>query len=165
MRRMVWLAMVLVLAGVGLAQGKPAAKPNLSGEWKLNIAASEFGDVSPPTRQTEVVTQAGDEFAIAITMERAEMKQSYTLRFQAGGAEMPLAKGSFPEEAPFRILGVKGEWQGGVLVVTQRVSFEGAEGTVTVNYLLSADGKVLRKTSHVAMDAGTFDTKTVYDKQ
>lgn len=165
MRRMVWLAMVLVLAGVGFAQGKAAAKPNLSGEWRLNIAASDFGDVPPPTRQTEVVTQAGDEFAIAITMERAEMKQSYTLRFQAGGAEMPLAKGSFPEEAPFRILGVKGEWQGGVLVVTQRVSFEGAEGTVTVNYSLSADGKVLRKTSHVAMDAGTFDTKTVYDKQ
>jgi len=58
-----------------------------------------------------------------------------------------------------------GRRQGGVLVVTQRVSFEGAEGMVTVNYLLSADGKVLRKTSHVAMDAGTFDTKTVYDKQ
>src|ERR1700722_9060802 len=160
-----WLAMVLALVVAGFAQGKAGARPNLSGEWKLNIAASEFGDVSPPTRQTEVVTQAGDEFAIAITMERAEMKQSYTLRFQAGGAEMPLAKGSFPEEAPFRILGVKGEWQGGVLVVTQRVSFEGAEGTVTVNYSLSADGKVLRKTSHVAMDAGTFDTKTVYDKQ
>jgi hypothetical protein len=165
MKKMVWLAMVLALVGVGLAQGKPGAKPNLTGEWKLNVAASDFGDVPPPTRQSEVVTQAGDEFAIAITIEREEMKQNYTLRFQAGGAEMPLAKGSFPEEAPFRILGVKGEWQGPVLLVTQRVSFQGAEGTVTSKYSLSADGKVLRKTTHVAMDAGTFDTKTVYDRQ
>jgi hypothetical protein len=166
MRKMVWLAVVLVgLAGVGLAQAKAGAKPNLTGEWKLNVAASDFGDVPPPMRQTEVVRQAGDEFAIAITMEREEMKQSYTLRFQAGGAEMPLAKGSFPEEAPFRILGVKGEWHGPVLVVTERVSFQGAEGTVTANYSLSADGKVLRKATHVAMDAGAFDTKTVYDKQ
>jgi hypothetical protein len=166
MRKTVWLAVVLVgLAGVGLAQAKARAKPNLTGEWKLNVAASDFGDVPPPTRQSEVVTQAGDEFAIAITMEREEMKQSYTLRFQAGGSEMPLAKGSFPDEAPFRILGVKGEWQGSVLVVTERVSFQGAEGTVTANYSLSADGKVLRKTTHVAMDAGTFETKTVYGKQ
>jgi hypothetical protein len=78
---------------------------------------------------------------------------------------MPLAKGSFSEEAPFRILGVKGEWHGAVLVVTERVSFQGAEGTVTANYALSGDGKVLRKTTHVVMDAGAFDTKTVYDKQ
>ncbi len=165
MKKMVGLAMVLALVGVGLAQGKPGAKPNLTGEWKLNVAASDFGDVPPPTRQSEVVTQAGDEFAIAITIEREEMKQNYTLRFQAGGAEMPLAKGSFPEGAPFRILGVKGEWQGPVLLVTQRVSFQGAEGMVTAKYSLSADGKVLRKTTHVAMDVGAFDTKTVYDRQ
>lgn len=166
MRRMVWLAVALVsLAGMGWSQKKAGAKPNLTGEWKLNVAASDFGDVPPPTRQTEVVTQAGDELAIAITMEREEMKQNYTLRFQAGGAEMPLAKGSFPEDAPFRILSVKGEWQGAVLVVSARVSFEGSEGTLTSSYALSADGKVLRKTSHVVMEAGTFDTKTVYDKQ
>ncbi|HEY6414526.1 MAG TPA: hypothetical protein VIX42_12625 [Edaphobacter sp.] len=165
MRKMGWLAVVLALAGVGFAQGRAGAKPNLTGVWKLNVAASDFGDVPPPTRQSEVVTQAGDEFAIAITMEREEMKQNYTLRFQAGGAEMPLAEGSFPEEAPFRILGVKGAWQGSVLVVTERVSFQGAEGMLTANYSLSTDGKVLRKTSHVVMDAGTLDTKTVYDKQ
>lgn len=166
MRRMAWLAVALVsLVGMGWSQKKAGAKPNLTGEWKLNVAASDFGDVPPPTRQTEVVTQAGDELAIAITMEREEMKQNYTLRFQAGGAEMPLAKGSFPEDAPFRILSVKGEWQGTVLVVSARVSFEGSEGTLTSSYALSADGKVLRKTSHVVMEAGTFDTKTVYDKQ
>lgn len=165
MRRMVWLAVMLALAGVGLAQKKAGAKPNLTGEWKLNVAASEFGDVPPPVRQMEVVTQAGNEFAIAITIEREEMRQSYTLRFQAGGAEMPLAAGSFPEDAPFRILGVKGAWQGAELVVTQRVSFQGAEGILTASYSLSGDGKVLRKATHVAMEGGGFDTKTVYDRQ
>jgi hypothetical protein len=165
MRKIGWLVVLLALAGVGLAQKKAGAKPNFTGEWKLNVAGSDFGDVPPPMRQMEVVTQAGDEFAIAITIEREEMKQNYTLRFQAGGAEMPLAKGSFAEDAPFRILGVKGAWQGVILVVTQRVSFQGAEGTVTANYSLSSDGKVLQKMTHVVMDAGTFDTKTVYDKQ
>ena len=165
MRKMIWLVVLLALGGMGWAQKKAVAKPNLTGEWKLNVAASDLGDVPPPMRQMEVVTHAGDEFAIAITIEREEMKQNYTLRFQVGGAEMPMAKGSFLEDAPFRILGVKGAWLGAVLVVTQRVSFQGTEGILTANYALSPDGKMLRKTTHVVMDAGAFDTKTVYDKQ
>ena len=131
----------------------------------MNVAASDFGDVPPPVRQVEVVTQAGDEFAIAITIEREEMKQNYTLRFQAGGAEMPLAKGSFAEDAPFRVLSVKGEWQGAVLVITEKVSFQGEEGMLKASYSLSLDGKTLRKATHVSMSAGEFDTKTVYDKE
>ncbi|MCU1319201.1 MAG: hypothetical protein JWP98_719 [Edaphobacter sp.] len=116
-------------------------------------------------RQEEVVTQGGDEFAIAITLEREQGKQSYTLRFQAGGVEMPMAKGSFADDAPFRILSVKGEWQGAVLVVMEKVSFQGEEGTLKASYSLSADGKVLRKMTLVAMNAGEFDTATVYDRQ
>ena len=168
MRKIAWLA--VLLAGVttmGWAQGgaRAGAKPNLNGTWKLNVAQSDFGGVPPPIRQSEVVTQAGEEFAIAITLEREQSKQNYTLRFQVGGAEMPLAKGSFADDAPFRVLSVKGEWQGTVLVVTEKVSFQGEEGTLKASYSLSPNGKVLRKATHVSMSAGEFDTKTVYDKQ
>ena len=168
MRKIVWLVVLWIgVAAIGLAQGGTRAvpKPNLNGTWKLNTAQSDFGDVPPPIQQNEVIMQAGDEFAITITLEREQGKQHYTLRFQVGGAEMPLAKGSFAEGAPFQILGVKGEWQGSVLVVTQRVSFQGEEGTLKASYSLSVDGKTLRKATHVSMSAGEFDTKTVYDKQ
>ncbi|WP_263368023.1 hypothetical protein [Edaphobacter bradus] len=158
---------VLLTASFAPAQtsARPSAHPNLGGTWKLNAAQSDFGSVPPPIRQVEVVTQAGDEFAIAVTLEREETRQNYTLRFQAGGEAMPLANGSFPDDAPFRILSVKGEWQGSTLVVTQKVSFQGSEGTVTARYTVSSDGKVLRKETHVSMSAGEFDTKTVYNKQ
>ena len=168
MRKIAWLVVLWIgVAVIGLAQGGTRAvpKPNLNGTWKLNAAQSDFGDVPPPIQQNEVIMQAGDEFAIAIALEREQGKQHYTLRFQVGGAEMPLAKGSFVEGAPFQVLGVKGEWQGPVLVVTQRVSFQGEEGTLKASYSLSADGKTLRKATHVSMSAGEFDTKTVYDKQ
>ncbi len=168
MRKTAWLVALLVsVVGLGLAQSKAraASKPDLNGTWKLNAVESDFGDAPPPIRQSEVVTQAGDEFAIAITLEREQGKQNYTLRFQVGGAEMPLAKGSFADNAPFRVLSVKGEWQGAVLVMTERVSFQGEEGMLKASYSLSPDGKVLRKSTHVSMSAGEFDTKTVYDRQ
>jgi len=143
----------------------PPGRANLNGNWNLNVAKSDFGQVPPPLRQSESILQAGEEFVIGITLEREEMKQNYTLRFRAGGDAMPLAVGSFPEDAPFRILSVKGEWQGQTLIVTEKVSFQGSDGTLTARYTLSGGGKVLTKQTHVSMSAGEFDTRTVYDKQ
>ena len=169
MRKISCLALLLVgMAMTGFAQGgrvRAASKPDMNGTWKVNAAQSDFGEAPPPIRQSEVVKQAGDEFAIEITLEREQGKQHYTLRFQVGGGEMPLAKGSFADDAPFRVLSVKGEWQGPVLVVTEKVSFQGEEGTLKASYSLSGDRKVLRKATHVSMSAGEFDTKTVYDKE
>jgi len=157
----------VLLAGLPLARGQtvPPGRANLNGNWNLNTAKSDFGQVPPPLRQSESILQAGEEFVVGITLEREEMKQNYTLRFRAGGDAMPLAVGSFPEGAPFRILSVKGEWQGQTLVVTEKVSFQGSDGTLTARYTLSGGGKVLTKQTHVAMSAGEFDTRTVYDKQ
>jgi hypothetical protein len=154
-----------VIAGLGQSGSTPASRPNLTGVWNLNVAASDFGQVPPPQRQSESILQAGEEFAISITLERDELKQRYTLRFRAGGDASPMAAGSFADDAPFRILSVKGEWQGQTMVVTEAVSFQGSEGTLTARYTLSANGKSLTKLTHVAMSAGEFDTRTVYDKQ
>jgi hypothetical protein len=159
------LCVILVGMTVSLPGWAAPARPNFSGTWALNAAESDFGQAPPPIRQSEVITQAGDEFAIAITLEREQGKQHYTLRFQVGGTEMPMAKGSFPDDSPFRILNVKGEWDGPALVVTEKVSFQGQEGTLKARYSLSADGKVLRKATHISMNEGEFDTKTVYGKQ
>ena len=158
---------VVLLAGLTVAGGQtvPPGRANLNGNWNLNVAKSDFGQVPPPLRQSESILQAGEEFVIGITLEREEMKQNYTLRFRAGGDAMPLAVGSFPEDAPFRILSVKGEWQGQTLIVTEKVSFQGSDGTLTARYTLSGGGKVLTKQTHVSMSAGEFDTRTVYDKQ
>jgi hypothetical protein len=71
----------------------------------------------------------------------------------------------FPADAPFRILSVKGEWKGAVLVVAERVQFQGAEGTLEAKYHLTSAGKKLKKTTHVAMPAGEFETTTVYDRE
>ncbi len=155
---------LMVMMAVGAAAQHTAARPNLNGVWKINIAESDFGQVPPPAKQTETITQAGEEMAIAVQIERPESKQSYTLRFRVGAGETPMGI-LFPADAPFRILSVKGEWKGAVLVVIERVTFQASEGTVEARYQLAAGGKKLRKTTHVAMPAGEFDTSTVYDRE
>ena len=81
MRKISCLALLLVgVAMTGFAQGRAASKPDMNGTWKVNAAQSDFGEAPPPIRQSEVVKQAGDEFAIEITLEREQGKQHYTLR-------------------------------------------------------------------------------------
>lgn len=155
-----WCTVVVVMLCLTAAA---QARPDLNGVWNLNAKESDFGQTPPPLKQSEEVTQAGEEMAIAVLIERPETKQSYTLRFRVGSGETPMAK-LFPETAPFRILSVKGEWKGAALIVMERVQFQGADGAVEARYQLAAGGKRLKKTTHVTMPGGAFDTTTVYDK-
>lgn len=152
-----------MVAAVCLAAGAQA-RPDLNGVWNLDVKESDFGQTPPPLRQSEEVTQAGEEVAIAVLIERPETKQSYTLRFRVGGGETPMAR-LFPEGAPFRILSVKGEWKGAALVVTEKVQFQGADGALEARYQLVSRGKKLKKETHVTLPDGTFDTTTVYDRE
>ncbi|HTH53780.1 MAG TPA: hypothetical protein VL495_07510 [Edaphobacter sp.] len=145
-------------------QGAKAGRPDLNGVWQLNVAESDFGQVPPPTKQSEEITQAGEEMAIAISIERPETKQNYTLRFRVGSGETPM-ESLFPLKAPFRVLSVKGDWVGAALVMTEKVEFQGATGTLEARYQLIAGGKKLKKTTHVVMQEGTLDTTTVYDRE
>jgi hypothetical protein len=154
----------LIFTALGAVAQRTAARPDLNGVWKVNIAESDFGQAPPPEKQTETMTQAGDEMAIAVQIERPEVKQNYTLRFRVGGGETPMSF-LFPADAPFRILSVRGEWKGAVLVVVEHVTFQASEGTVEARYQLTTGGRKLRKTTHVTMPAGEFDTTTVYDRE
>ncbi len=151
----------LMVVGLG---AQTHARPDLNGVWRLNATESDFGQVPPPTQQSEEITQAGEEVAIAISIVRPETKQSYTMRFQVGG-EATLMGGLFAENAPFRIVSVKGEWKDSVLLVTEKVQFQGADGRLEARYQLAAGGKKLKKTTHVEMPGGALDTTTVYDRE
>jgi hypothetical protein len=47
-----------LLAAWATAQRTPA-RPDLNGVWNLNVTDSDFGQVPPPLKQSETVTQAG----------------------------------------------------------------------------------------------------------
>jgi hypothetical protein len=142
-----------------------AATPNLSGTWKLNLDKSEFGQIPPPSSETDVFTQNANDLKIAISSDNERGKEVYTIPLTIGGDETPTPKDAFPDSAEFKILSSKGEWQTGTLVVLQKISYQGGAGTIRSIYTLSLDGKVLTKESHISLDLGEFDYKTVFDKQ
>jgi hypothetical protein len=151
----------------GHAQTSPAKedRPNLSGRWTLNIAASDYGQIPTPTSAREDIAQTGDTFKFAHTSETSYGRQNYAFTVVADGTEQLMPEGSFPTEAPFKILSSKAEWHGSALTLLQKTSYQGAPGTQTATYTLSPDGNVLTRITHISLPMGEFDTKALFDKQ
>ncbi len=150
------------LTAVVVAQVSTAApaKPNFSGTWKLNLAKSDLGQMSP-TSETDTIAQAADTLTVAVAAvsERGDRNTTYTVKLD--GTDTP---NQAPADSPFKILSSKAEWQGSSLVVTQTTSFQDSNGTLTSTFTLSDDGKTLTKATHIVFDQGEFDSKSVYDK-
>jgi hypothetical protein len=149
------------------AQTAPARedRPNLSGRWTLNIAASDYGQLPTPANAREDITQTGDTLKFVHTSETSYGLQNYAFNVMTDGTEQLMPEGSFPTEAAFKILSSKAEWHGSALTLLQKTSYQGAPGTLTATYTLSPDGKVLTRITHLSLPMGEFDTKAHFDKQ
>lgn len=142
-----------------------AVRPNLTGTWVLDLARSNYDQVPPPTDETLVFTQAGSGYTVATTSDNDRGKEVYTLPFATDDTETPTPKGTFSDTAMLRYLSTKGEWKGAALVLTQKIIYDGAPGSLQSSFTLSPDGKTLTRVMHISVDAGEFDTTSVYDKR
>jgi len=142
-----------------------AVRLNLAGTWSLDLAKSSYDQVPPPTSEFLVFAQAGPGFTVGVTSDNERGKEVYTLPFTVDGAETPTPKGTFSDTATLRYLSTKGEWKGAALVLTQKITYEGAPGSLQSTFTLSPDGRTLTRAMHISVDQGEFDTTSVYDKQ
>ena len=159
------IAVALMLAGcvgAGVAQA-PTAKPNFAGTWKLNLAKSDLGQMSPAS-ETTTISQTADTVTVAIVSDREQGKMTYTFPVKLDGTDTPVPADAFPADSMFKLLSSKAEWSGSSLVITQTTSFQDTKGTLKSTFTLSDDGKTLTKTTHIKFDQGEFDSKSVYDK-
>ncbi|MDW5267217.1 MULTISPECIES: hypothetical protein [Acidobacteriaceae] len=143
----------------------PVVKPDLSGTWTLNLAASNYDQVPPPQDEILVFSHTGPNYSIATTSDNERGKEAYTLPFTTDGNDTPTPKGIFADTATLQYLSTKGEWDGASLILTQKITYQSGAGSLKSTFTLSADGKILTRVMHIVVDQGEFDTTSVYDKQ
>ena len=146
-----------ILAAV-LASAAFAQSPNFSGTWKLNTAKSDFGMLPPPESRTDVIDQSGDTVKDKVSAVNQQGKQDYTLTFKADGSETV-------NKIADREMKVTGKWDGATLVVTTKLSLQGADIEIKSNWTLSADGATMTQAAHLSSPMGETDQKVVYEKQ
>jgi hypothetical protein len=150
---------LVILAILALAALPALAKPNFSGDWKLNAAKSSFGQMPAPNSMTQKITHEDPKLTTATKqssdMGDFDMQASYTTDGQEctnqgfGGAPMKsIAK-----------------WDGDALSIETKGQFGDNEFTMSEKWALSADGKLLTITRTFKTAMGEGAQTLVFDKQ
>jgi hypothetical protein len=147
-------------AAVFLLWGTPAraAEPNLSGEWKLNLAKSDYGKFPTPISVTRKIDHTGSKLVFTTTQKGAQGEVTSKLAYTTDGKE------SVNEVAGGESKGTA-QWIGEVLIIESSREFQGVTLKQKEIWRLSSDEKVLTIDSHVSIPNGEFDVKQVFDKQ
>jgi hypothetical protein len=135
-----------------------AANPNLSGEWKLNLAQSDYGKFPAPIRVTRKIDDNGLKLVSVTTQKGAQGEVTSKLTYTTDGKE------SVNEVAGGQSKGTA-QWIGGMLIIESSREYQGATLRQKEIWRPSADGKVLTIDAHVSIPNGEFDVKQVFEKQ
>jgi hypothetical protein len=149
------LALVALLLWGATAQ---AAPPNLSGDWKLNLAKSNFGRFPTPASITRKIAQDGLKLAITVVQKGAQGEVTTQVAYTTDGKPVTNkvqggeSKGS-------------AQWIGDKLMIESSREIQGAALVQKDIWTLSPDRKSLTIDSHVTLPNGEFDIQQVFEKQ
>jgi hypothetical protein len=139
-----------------LAPAQPAAKPNFSGEWKMNVEKSNFGPLPPPTSITRSIAHAEPALTIEEHQLSAMGEQKQTRKYVTDGTAMTF-------ESQGATVNSSASWSDNALVVISKVDVVGLTFNDTMT--LSADGKTMTSAVKIASPQGEVDVTVVFDKQ
>lgn len=144
----------LVLALAAVAQ----AAPNLSGDWKLNIAKSNYGAFPAPESVTRKIFHNDPKLVLTTTQKGPQGEITSTLTYTTDGKESTnkLQSGESKGSA---------QWIGDKLMIESSREVQGTVLKQKEIWTISGDGKSITVDSHVSIPNGEFDVKQVFEKQ
>jgi hypothetical protein len=149
-----WILALSLLTLIGVAAA--ADKPNFSGEWKMDAAKSNFGQLPAPSSFVRKV-QHKDPSLIIIEEQSANGMQSTTTR--------SLTTDGKP--ATLQLNGIaavcSSVWDGSDIVASTAMDAAGLKFTDRMS--LSADGKVLTSKVQIATPQGDAQLTIVFNRQ
>jgi hypothetical protein len=150
----------MVLAAAALLVGvvTQAASHNLSGDWKLNLAKSNYGQFPAPLSMTRKIAHNDPKLMLSTAQKGAQGEVTSNLSYTTDGRE------SLNQVAGGESKGIA-QWIGDKLMIESSRKFQGVKLKQKDIWTLSDDGKTLTIDSHVIIPNGEFDIKQVFDKQ
>jgi hypothetical protein len=151
-----YLAVFAVLA---LAALPALAKPNFSGDWKLNASKSSFGPMPAPDSMTIKITHDDPKLSTATkqSSQMGDFDQQATYTTDGKECTNQGFGGSTTKSTV--------KWDGDTLTIETKGQFGDNEFTMTEKWNLAADGKTLTVARSINSAMGEFQMTVVLDKQ
>lgn len=137
----------------------PAAKPDFSGEWKINLGRSEYASQPAPKNLIEKIEHKGGNLRLeALEVSPLDQEVKYELKYVTDGKETSNTMlGS--------ALSSTASWNENQLVVHSWSNVSGWKVDIKDRWRLAEDATTLIIERHLTAPSGTFDQTLVFDKQ
>jgi hypothetical protein len=147
------------LAALFLLAASALAAPNLTGEWKLDLAKSQYGTVPPPIAVTRKIKHEGVALFMSTFQKTQQREVTSELLYTTDGKVCvnKMSTGDATGTA---------KWDGDKLVIESSQAVQNAELKSREVWTVSPDGKTLTIATHLSLpQQGEFDVKQVFEKQ
>ncbi|SRR5258706_8830452 len=134
------------------------ARPNFSGEWKMNAEKSSFGQLPAPLAYHRHIDHK-DPIIRMVARQSTQMgEQTVVSTMRTDGVQTT---------NPSRTGDTKtiGRWQGRDLELTTTKQVEGGEAVTRETWSLSAEGRALTSNTSLRTPRGEFEVRVVFEKQ
>ncbi len=151
--------LVFALAAVAPAAGADP-KPDFSGEWKVNLAKSDFGPLPAPLSRTDRIDHKDPSLKVTSTQTNRQGESSRSLSCTTDGTEcVHTFRG-----APFKVA-TSARWEGNNLVLDSKGTFNETEVRIREKWTLAPDGKTMTVIRHLASQEGEVEQTIVMERQ
>ncbi len=134
------------------------AKPNFSGNWKMNAEKSDFGMMPAPSSLDQKITHEEPSLKVATTWVGDYGDFTMDFSYTTDGKECVNTSQMGESKSTLK-------WDGDALLIDSKMDFQGTEVTISDKWVLSEDGKMMTVTRHFSSDQGEGDATIVLDKQ
>jgi len=141
-----------------LAAWPASAKPNFTGDWKLNASKSDFGQFPAPDSMSLKVSHEDPSLKIASKMSSSRGEFSWEASYTTDGKE---CINKFRDNPIKSVL----KWDGDVLVIESNSRMGDNDLNILDRWALSEDGKTLTQTRRFTGPQGEATQKVVLEKQ
>lgn len=149
-------AFILILALI-LAAGLASAKPNFSGDWKLNPSKSDFGEFPAPAKLTMKIGHEDPNLKVATMMASDRGEFAWEAAYTTDGKECINMMRDNESKSVVT-------WDGDTLQINTKASFGGNDLTINDKWKLSDDGKSLMIERKFSSSQGEMVQKLAMEK-
>jgi hypothetical protein len=146
------------LIAIAVFSAVAAAAPNFTGDWKLNNAKSDFGQMPPPDSMTQKIAHEDPKLKVAIKQSSQRGEFEAESNYTTDGSEST----NTIRDNPIKSI-VK--WDGDALMFDSKARFGENEITIKDKWTASEDGKVLTVERHFTSQMGEMKQKLIFEKQ
>lgn len=157
MQRRNFVFIMCAIAGFFAGMLPAQAKPNFTGDWKLNIEKSNFGPMPAPTSLSQKIQHDDPKMTVSSTQSSAQGDMSFDATYSTDGKETTNTMG--PMEAKS-----VAKWEGDALAIETKLNAGGTDIVIKGKWTLSEDGKTITNSAHVVTPQGELDITYILEK-